>query len=178
MAIILQPNQLYTLRVVTPYGAEAWQWTTRCQPFYSNYSLLLEDIGLSAQEVPKAQGIRAIYLASLLCDDILLRDGQTVPETPTFAMQQYVRYRAAFDVLRGLSRRLLPRGRTVEARRLGELTIEQRGALTASEFNLLYRDLEKQVRHWEQLLKTNSRGIGWAVKAGQSYPYPLPTRVL
>lgn len=175
---MLQPNQLYTLRIVTPYEAITWRWTTRCQPFYSSYQLLLEDTGLSSQELPETRGIRAIYLASLLCNDILTRNKQTVPETPTFVMQQYTRYRAAFDVLRSLSRRLMTSGRQVEVRRLGELTVDKRGALTANEFSLLYRDLEKQVRYWEQLLKQSGYGITWAVKAGQSAPYPLPSRVL
>lgn len=173
---MLKPNQIYKLYIKTPDGTFTHQFVTRICPLYSSYDQLLADTGMLEDELELIKGLRFLHQASLICNDILEHDGQEVPELPTFVMRQYCRYRAARDVVMTGLRHATHSGRGIVRQRLADLHIERRPQPLMEEIRATLRDLEKELAYWESRLKGRPP-VASAVRAGRSYPYPLPPRI-
>jgi hypothetical protein len=174
MALLME-NQIYDLSINTTGGMYQFKFATKCQPLYSSYEQLLLDTGLTPDELNEFDALRVLYRASLMCNDILERTNQEIPDRPTVAMREYTRYRAALDVVISRLRSITYKGRESVSQRLDNLAVDRRPAVTANELQVAVRNLEREVAYWEARLRERYP-IASAVRGGEAYPYPLAPR--
>lgn len=174
---LLLSNQIYELTVNTPQGMYTFRFATKCEPLYSTYEQLLLDTGTTPEQLGEFDALRIIHQAGLICNDILERAGNPIPDKPDLAMRQYTRFRAARDVVASRLRSVTYTGRETISQRLADLTVERRPSLTGNELEVTVRNLEREVAYWEARLR-GSHPIAYATKAGKSSPFPLPQRVI
>lgn len=174
MALLME-NQIYELSINTNVGMYQFKFATRCQPLYSSYEQLLLDTGLSPEELDEFNALRVLHRASLMCNDILERAGQQIPDKPTVAMREYTRYRAALDVVISRLRSITYKGRETVSQRLADLSVDRRPSVTGNELQVTVRNLEREVAYWEARLR-NRHPIASAVRGGASYPPPFTPR--
>lgn len=95
----LMNNQIYNITVKIR-GQEVKLWyTSKYSPFYSTAKMVKGDIGESLKDKTDDDVNRQIYQASLEVD-AMFRDRYREPPVPaTYAMKQYARYKAAYDLV-------------------------------------------------------------------------------
>lgn len=167
----LMNNQLYTVTFTLDGEETNFSFTSRYSPLYSTVKVLRNDFRELFSEISDDSLNFLIWQASQMGEEI--GDEEHWENGPSFAMKQYVRYRAEYDVVRNIIIALGMSAGSTE-KRLGEFTINKE--IKTPKLEPILNSLKEELKKWEAAIGSIVRSRG-AVRANDEYPYPLNPRV-
>lgn len=167
----LLENQRYSVSFNLRGQQRDFTFTSRYSPLYSSAKILRNDFAELFEGVSDDRLNFFIWQSSQLAFELLTEiDGDTT--TVTFAMKQYARYKAEYDIIRAI---LIAYGSSAGSSEkfLGELKITKE--IKTPEIEAILAGLKDEIRRWEASMDISPR-VGGAVRAGAT-TFPLNARV-
>ena len=188
----LNSNMIYNVTFRLPGVIDLnWSFTSRYNPYFSTVKMVRETAGAAINDITDSTVATAIYVASCLCNDIILGDVSVIGDEAIASQlainsmyvreqtkQEFTKYTAAYTLLNQLTAEYVTRGET-ESKKLGNLAIENRSSNNV-DLSPMLSYLQKMITYWENKLRNEAKGgksIASAVRSINKASYPLGSRV-
>ena len=175
----LHKNQKYKLTF--RYGDQVHEtaFTTRIEPLYSTYEMIVNDLGPITSDIPEERILFLIFQNSILSQNIASEENMQLLKSQAvtpFVFKQYVRYRTELDIMSAVYFELSGR-QGIENKVLGELTIMRRREFGMADIRTILGDLKAKLKEWDRKLRgwDKTSPLRGAVRGGSANPYPLNT---
>lgn len=184
----LYENQRYTIRFSLSGETKTWTFTSRYNPLYSSVKVLRNDFPELFEEIKddvlNFHIWQASDLAVQLVGGVMMGEQITTIDTssdafvngkPGFAIKQFVRYKAEYDIVRNILLTLSSKAGS-EEKQLGQFTVTQE--FKTPDIEAILKELGAELKKWEGAMGYTLQNRGAVrAKSGTSGVYPLNKRV-